>query len=127
MLNANVGGGDLGYWWRVQSVRSLDDLDKLVQYKYYFAKKLGPEKCKEIEDDVLLFADADQFRIYHAKGRWRATWCAIATTMVGTTQLNGGRNGIGMFKSQPLVAWGLFFGSWAVYYQFWSRYAGYTS
>ena len=98
MLNSNIGGGDLGMWWRVQTVRSLDDLDRLVQYKQYFAKQLGSEKVAEIEADTNLFADADQFRIYHAKGRWRGTLCALGTTAAATTFLNGGRNGIGLIQ-----------------------------
>ena len=27
------GLGNLGHWWTVQPPRSLDDLDKLIQYK----------------------------------------------------------------------------------------------
>ena len=46
-----------------------------------------------IEADVNLYADADQFRIYHAVGRFRGTICAVLTTMGALTYLNGGRNG----------------------------------
>ena len=89
------GVGNLGHWWTVQPVRSLTDLDKLFQYKLTFANQLGAEKVKMIEDDTNLYADADQFRIYHAKGRFRGTLCAIGTTMAASTLMNGGKNGIG--------------------------------
>ena len=71
----------------------MDQLDDLMQYKYSIAKQLDEEKVKEIEADVNLFADADQFRIYHAVGRFRGTICAVITTAAATTFLNGGHNG----------------------------------
>ena len=104
----------------------MDDLDRLIQYKLSFAKKLGEEKVKEIEADVNLFADADQFRIYHAKGRFRGTISAAITTMAAWTVMNGGHNGIAFARSQPLLAAGTAIGSWMFFYQVWSRQAGYT-
>ena len=74
-----------------------------------------------------MFSDADQFRIYHAHGRTRGTISAIVTTAAALTFLNGGRNGIGYAQKNPLVASALFLGSWTVFYQLWSRKAGYTS
>ena len=126
-MYTNVGSGDLGYWWRMQTIRSLDDLDKLVQYKYSFAKQLGAEKCAEIEADTTAFADADQFRIYHAKGRFRGTICALGSTMAVSTYLNGGMNGIGFMQKKPLIAGAIFVGSWTFFYNIWSRYAGYNA
>ena len=38
------GVGNLGHWWTVQPVRSLTDLDRLIQYKLQFANQLTPEK-----------------------------------------------------------------------------------
>ena len=93
MLKSNVVNGDLGFWWRCQTPRSMDQLDELIQYKLSIAKQLDAEKVQEIEADVNLFADADQFRIYHAVGRFRGTICAVATTALATTFLNGGQNG----------------------------------
>ena len=126
-MNSNINPGDLGFWWRTQTERSMSDLDTLCRYKLYFAKQLGPEKCAEIEEDVILFSDADQFRIYHAKGRFRGTACAIATTGAVATVLNGGSNGIGFLQKNPLIGGAVFLGSWTVFYQFWSRYSGYTA
>ena len=93
LFRSNVNNGDLGFWWRMQTPRSMDQLDDLMQYKYSIAKQLDEEKVKEIEADVNLFADADQFRIYHAVGRFRGTICAVITTAAATTFLNGGHNG----------------------------------
>ena len=66
-------------WWS-QSPRNLDDIDKLVQLKNYYSIQLGKEKVNEIEADVALYADADQFRIFHKTGRFNGTICAAATT-----------------------------------------------
>ena len=55
----NINDSDLGYWYRGQAARSLDDLDKLIQYKLHYASKLAPEKVKDIEDNIHLYADAD--------------------------------------------------------------------
>jgi len=43
------GSGDLGYLFRTQTSRSMNDLDKLIQLKLSYANKLGEEKVKEIE------------------------------------------------------------------------------
>ena len=59
MFGGNTNDSDLGYWWRTQEARSLDDLDKLQQYKLSYANKLTPEKVKDIEDNIHLYADAD--------------------------------------------------------------------
>ena len=97
-MNWNTNMGDEGHWWRVQSGRSMEQLDRLVQYKLNFGKGLTEEKRKEIEADVNLFADADQFRIYHAKGRFRGTICAVVSSATIFTIMNGGRNGIGLMQ-----------------------------
>ena len=126
-MNYNTNNGDMGHWWRTQSSRSMDQLDDLVQYKLNFGKQLGDEKCKEIEADTNLYADADQFRIYHAKGRFRGTICAAVSTAAMFTVMNGGRNGIALMGKQPALAAAAFVGNWIVFYQFWSRWAGYNS
>ena len=38
------GPGDLGYLFRTQTSRSMDDLDKIIQLKLNYANKLGEEK-----------------------------------------------------------------------------------
>ena len=123
----NVGGGDYGYIWRVQTKRSMDHLDELIQLKLYYANKLGPEKVQEIEADVGLFADADQFRIYHAKGRFRGTICAMAFTGTLFTLMNGGSNGRAAMKQNKLLACAVFGGSLVTFYTLWSRVAGFNN
>uniref|UniRef100_A0A7S3MVQ8 Transmembrane protein n=1 Tax=Strombidium inclinatum TaxID=197538 RepID=A0A7S3MVQ8_9SPIT len=129
MLNwtTNVNKGDLGYIFRMQGERSLDQLDRLIQLKYHYAKQLDEEKVKEIEADVTLFADADQFRIYHAKGRFRGFFFSAFTTAAAFTVMNGGKNGYGAMRRHPLMAMGVFVGNYIVFYQIFSRYAGYNS
>ena len=80
MFSTNIIGGDLGYWWRVQEPRSLADLDKLHQYKLFYGNQLDAAKRKEIEDHIEWYADADQFRIFHAKGRFRGIISASVIT-----------------------------------------------
>ena len=128
---ANINSGDLGYWWRVQEPRTLDDLDRLQQYKLQYASKLTPEKVKEIEDNVGLFADADQFRIFHAKGRFRGVISATAITCGAFSYLAHGQRhpggGRGLMKAMPLQAGALFVGSLFTTYHFWSRWCGLTN
>ena len=114
-------------WWRLQTPRSMEQLDNLIQYKLSYANKLGEDKVKEIESDTGLFADADQFRIYHAKGRFRGTICAAVSTATLFTFMNGGKNGIQLMGKKPMLATGAFIGSLMVFYQLFSRRAGYTA
>tara|TARA_B110000285_G_C14653256_1_gene392780 strand:+ start:49 stop:228 length:180 start_codon:yes stop_codon:yes gene_type:complete len=59
MLKSNTNNGDLGYWFRGQGSRSMDQLDELVQYKLSIQKQLDDDKVKQIEGDVDVFADAE--------------------------------------------------------------------
>ena len=126
MLAWNVNNGDGGYLWRMQGKRSMDQLDRLIQLKLSYAKALGEEKVAEIEEDVDLFGDADQFRLYHAKGRFRGVICASLFTGAAFTALNGGSNGYGAMKRQPALAALCFGSSLVVFYTFWSRWAGFN-
>ena len=116
----------MGFMFRMQRRRSMEDLDELLQYKLSIASKLDEETVKSIEADVGLYGDADQFRIFHAVGRFRGLICATLTTGVAMTFLNGGTNGRALIHSKPYLAAAVFGGSFFTYYQFWSRYAGYT-
>ena len=117
----------MGYLYRVQGKRSMAQLDELIQLKLNYANKLGPEKVKEIESDVDLFADADQFRVYHAKGRFRGTICASLFTGAFFTVMNGNQNGVALVWKKPLLASAVFAGSWFTFYKFFSRWSGYTN
>ena len=122
----NVNRGDNGRMFRTQSSRSMDQLDQLFQYKLTYANQLGPEKVKEIENDTKPFEDAERFRMYHAKGRFRGGICASVLTAAVFTGMYPG-NGYNMMLKRPVVASALFVGSFTFFYQFWSRYAGYSN
>ena len=119
--------GDLGFSWRMQGSRSLDQLDNLHQYKLNIGSKLGGEKSKFIEENLDLFSDADQFRIYHAKGRFRGIISAAVFTSAFFTISNGGRNGKRAMHANPVLASLIFGGSLVTFYTLWSRYAGFTN
>ena len=125
-----VNSGDLGFWWRMQEPRTLHDMDQLHQYKLHYASKLSATKVKDIEDNIKLYSDADQFRIYHAKGRFRGFFSASLITGGAFTFLakqqghpGGGR---GLMKAMPYQTWALFLGSYFCTYHFWSKQAGLT-
>ena len=126
-MNFNATGGDLGYFWRAQRGRSMDQLDELIQLKLYYAQRLPEEKVKEIEANTELFSDADQFRIYHAKGRLRGTLCAMGFTAAFFTFMNGGVNGRAAMKANPAMAMAVFGGSLVSFYMVFARMAGYNS
>ena len=78
-----------------------------------------------------LFADADQFRIYHAVGRFRGTVMAAITTTAAFTFLSGGKGrrggGIGAMQRFPFLAAATFCVTWKIYYEIFSRNAGWTA
>ena len=127
MFSINQNMGDLGFAWRMQGSRSMNQLDNLHQYKLSIGSKLSPEQALHIEQNLDLFADADQFRIYHAKGRFRGLISAGIFTSVFFTLQNGGRNGKKAMGANPLLATLVFGGSLVTFYNLWSRYAGFTS
>ena len=127
MYSLNINNGDMGFAWRMQTGRSLQQLDNLHQYKLSIGNQLTPEKCQDIEDNLHLYADADQFRIYHAKGRFRGFFSAAIFTGALFTLQNGGRNGQKAMAANPLLASLVFGGSFVTFYTLWSRYAGFTN
>ena len=80
-----AGRGDLGYSWRMQDPRSLDDIDLLIQRKEQLREALGAEIAGEVLACPENFADADAFRIYHAKARFRATMSTALVVVAGTS------------------------------------------
>ena len=46
---------------------------------------VGEARSAEIRAAPELFADADAFRIYHAKARFRATFTTIGATIVASS------------------------------------------
>ena len=82
-----------------------------------YENKLGSEKARQIESDISLYSDADQFRIYHAKGRWRGTISAgVFTATLLTIMAPGRTNGYGFAKKNPLLSGAVFGGSLFVFY-----------
>lgn len=80
-----AGKGDLGYWFRMQDPRSMDQIDDLLARQEQLARSVGTEKALEIRNCPELFADAETFRIYHAKARFRATFTTVGSLMIGTS------------------------------------------
>ena len=91
-----------------------------------YANYLGAERVKEIEGNLNNFEDADQFRIYHAVGRFRGTICAALFTGAMFSMICPQRNGMAMMSKRPYLAALTFVGSWNVFYQLWSRQSGYS-
>ena len=127
MFALNQNAGDLGFAWRMQGKRSMDQLDNLHQYKLSIGGKLDEDKRAHIEGNLDLYADADQFRIHHAKGRFRGIISATIFTSVFFNISNGGRNGKKAMGANPLLASLIFGGSLVTFYTLWSRYAGFTN
>ena len=127
-LKINVNKGDNGYPWRLQTGRTMDQLDQLIQHQLRYRNKVGEDKAKVIENDIDSFADAEQFRYYHAVGRFRSIFSAMAFTAVFFTMIRGpGQSGRGIMKANPLMTAGVFGGSLVTFYQVWIRVAGYNS
>ena len=80
-----AGKGDLGYWFRMQDPRSMDQIDDLLARQEILRNAVGEEKALEIRNCPENFADADAFRIYHAKARFRSTVTSVGALMVGST------------------------------------------
>ena len=116
MFAINTNPGDNGFMWRMQGGRSLSQLDNLHRYKLSIGNKLDQEKRQDIEDNIHLYADADQFRIYHAKGRFRGLISASIFTAVLFNIQNGGRNGKKAIGANPLLASLVFGGSLITFY-----------
>ena len=70
---------------------------------------------KEIENDPKPFEDAERFRMYHTKGRFRGTLSAAATTAVVFTAMHPGQ-GMNMMFKRPYIAGGVFLGSFSFFY-----------
>ena len=77
--------GDIGYLFRGQEDRTIEQVDQLLQRQELLRKQVGEERSAQIRAAPELFADADAFRIYHAKSRFRATFTTIGATMVASS------------------------------------------
>ena len=77
----------------------------------------------EIEHAPELFADADEFRIYHAKARFRATVTTIGVTMGASSvaaQMLGYQSGTQLIRKYQGFAVPALITTWALSYQVWN-------
>ena len=124
-----AGRGDLGYAWRMQEPRSLDDVDTLLKRQEQLAMALGDEVAADVRAHPEDFADAEAFRNYHAKARFRATVCTIGGVMAATSFVGpqmGYSSGRDMVRRAPLLVVPAAMGLFVVNYAFWNMMVGYS-
>ena len=124
-----AGRGDAGNMFRMQEPRSLDDIDRLLQRKQQLRDSLGDEHAKPVEDSPELFADADEFRKIHAKGRFRGTILTGLEVFVAlpfvAQQLNLGHGSLVM-RRYPYAFFPAVAGLWCVNYNIFTWAYGYS-
>ena len=79
-----AGRGDNGFWWRMQEPRSLADIDQLLQRQVVLREAIGATRAEEIEKEPELLADWEQFRLFHAKARFRSTITTAGAVYLGS-------------------------------------------
>ena len=119
---------DMGYSFRRQEPRTLDDIDQLIQRQQQLRLTIGLERAATIEAEPELFSDGEKFRIWHANARWNAFWFTVATYV-------GGKGALNMFMPQlnanrlvgqnPLLVMAGSIGYFLVSYQVFSRITGF--
>ena len=127
MLGA--GRGDLGYSWRQQEPRSLEDIDFLLQRQEQLRQALPQHVSEDIAKYPENYADAESFRIFHAKSRFRATFTTIGATVAAVCVLCpmlGMPNGRQLIRKYSLIAYPAMIGTWCTSYFFWNRWNGWT-
>ncbi len=121
--------GDLGYSWRGQEPRSIEDIDFLLQRQEQLRKLLGPEMAATVAASPEDFADADAFRIYHAKARFRATLTTVAA-YIGVSSIAapmlGFSSGSALVRAHRLIAVPATIGTFCTSYFFWNRVIGWN-
>lgn len=124
-----AGKGDLGYWYRAQDPRSMEQVDTLLANQEYLANQIGAEKAQEIRDDPENFSDADAFRIYHAKARFRATVSTVGAALIASNLAApqmGFQSGSHLIRANKLAAYPALAATWIVTYSVWHRLVGWT-
>ena len=123
------GYGDLGYYFRTQEPRSLDQIDQLLQRQEQLRFAIGLERAHHIENNTDLFSDAEKFCIYNAKARFRATVSTTAAVIGVSTfaapQLGfaNGRKLLLHYKGAAVAGAAL---TYFLSYEFWQFYVGWT-
>ena len=124
------GRGDRGAWFRMQEVRSIEEYDTLLQRKEQLKADLGAEKSAEIEDNPDIFVDAEKFRKFHAKARFRSVVTTAGAVMAGSTiaaQQLGFANGRAFLRAYPYSSLGVTLATWVVSYHSWHFIAGFRT
>ena len=126
-----AGRGDQGISFRQQNSRNLHEVDQLLAHKANLRLSIGDSKANEIEAFPDSFADADGFRIYHAKARFRATWTTLAVAIGGSTiaakQLGLASHGTKLLRQHGMLSAGALMGTWLVSYKAWHYIVGWNS
>ena len=116
--------------WRTQEPRTLEDIDLLIQRQEQLRRLVGEDKAKEIAAKPENFADADAFRIFHAKARFRATVttvvAAVAVSSVAAPKL-GYSSGVRLLKANSVLTLPALVGTWCTSYMIWNRVVGWNS
>lgn len=89
---------------------------------------MGSELAADVRAHPEDFADAEAFRNFHAKARFRATICTVATVMGATSFLAPGMgfaSGRDMVRRNPLLVVPAAAGTFVVNYAFWNWWVGY--
>ena len=114
----------------MQEVRTIEDYDTLCQRKEQLRYALGVEKAAEIEACPELFVDAEKFRKFHAKARFRSIATSALVVAGGSTlaaQQLGLPNGRALIRAHPYPTLAVGVGTLLVSYQFWHYVAGFRS
>ena len=107
----------------------MEQVDTLLANQQYLAHSIGEERAQEIRDDPENFSDADAFRIYHAKARFRATITTLGAVVVGSTvaaPMLGFTNGSHLVRANRLAAYPAMAATFFVSYKIWHRIVGWT-
>lgn len=83
----------------------------------------------EIEKRPENFADAEQFRNFHAKARFRATVATLGAAFVGSmvvAPMVGYRSGRALIMNQRMIVYPAMMGTWCVSYFVFNRLNGWT-
>jgi hypothetical protein len=82
-----AGHGDLGYTFRTQEPRTLEQIDTLLQHQAQLKMQVGPERAEAIEAAPELIADGEKFQKWNFKARNRSIIQLAALAIVGSTLL----------------------------------------
>ena len=92
-------------------------------------QELGEELAADVRADPENFADAEAFRNFHAKARFRATFTTLGVFVVGATAAApsmGFESGKMLLKAHKLMVVPAMVGTWVSTYFFWNRVIGWN-